>query len=671
MFKKKIVNSCVYFFAFLLVVLSINLVSAQCITSYPYCQNFESGKGGWNDFGSNSDWQHGTPAKAIITGAGGGTKCWISGSLTGATYNNGEQAYVLSPCFDFSSLSYPSITFKVIWESEQKFDGAKLESSIDNGVTWLAVGSSASTTDCNTDNWYNTTAIKFLNSPTWIPNTQGWSGSTKPNSTSGGLTCLGGGGSGGWVVAKHCLTGLAGKPKVLLRFAFASGSACNTYDGFGFDDVCIQEGIANTADYTWQCAGTNTVKFTTLAQACPVATAWTWDFGEPSSGAANVSSAKNPTHNYSAPGTYTVKLTASGGACNPPGVITKTITVLDASIQSKTDVTCFGLSDGTAQTTITAGTAPYVYNWSGGAGATSSVSGLLQGIYTVTVTDASSCSITKTVSISQPTALLIDNVITEDEYCGGSDGTATVSVGGGIAPYKYTWSSGGSAASEINLTANNYTITITDDKGCGVTNVVTVNAVTSITADAGNDKVICAGQNIQLLASGGKTYTWTPAATLNSANIANPTASPTSNTTYVVNVTSGACVSTDAVLISVSPAPVVTASGSDSILAGANTLLTATGIGTFQWGPAASLNNSSSSNPIASPIITTTYTVTITDVNGCTSSDVVTVYVSECESVFLPTAFSPNNDGQNDVLYVRGKCVNTFTLKIFDRWGAC
>jgi gliding motility-associated-like protein len=77
-------------------------------------------------------------------------------------------------------------------------------------------------------------------------------------------------------------------------------------------------------------------------------------------------------------------------------------------------------------------------------------------------------------------------------------------------------------------------------------------------------------------------------------------------------------------------------------------------------------------NPIASPTVTTTYTLTVSDSLGCTQFDVVTIYVDVfCGDVWVPSAFSPNGDGQNDVLYVRGQCIETVEFRVFNRWGEC
>ena len=117
----------------------------------------------------------------------------------------------------------------------------------------------------------------------------------------------------------------------------------------------------------------------------------------------------------------------------------------------------------------------------------------------------------------------------------------------------------------------------------------------------------------------------------------------------------------NALSISVSPDTV--------IQKGASVSLSATGASSYTWSPATS--PSTGAVVTVSPQVTTTYTVTGTDSNGCTASALVIVTVIEksCEGLFVPSAFSPNGDGQNDTLLVKSECVTTFLFSIYDRWG--
>ncbi|MEN9332734.1 MAG: hypothetical protein RLZZ94_1824, partial [Bacteroidota bacterium] len=112
--------------SFLMTILIMTFISdsfGQCITTFPYNQDFENSDGGWTVGGTNSDWAWGAPVKSTINAASSGAKCWISGNLSGSSYNGGEKSYVESPCFDFTSMANPIIKFSIFWDTERQYDG--------------------------------------------------------------------------------------------------------------------------------------------------------------------------------------------------------------------------------------------------------------------------------------------------------------------------------------------------------------------------------------------------------------------------------------------------------------------------------------------------------------------------------------------------------------------
>ena len=209
-------------FTILMTLLALALAHAPAVAqvaSYPYIQDFESGPGAWTSGGSLDSWAFGTPAKAVINSAASGVNCWVSGGLSGV-YNNSEQSYVLGPNFSFATLSGPVIQLSVFWECEQVYDGAVLQSSIDNGMSWQNVGAFG-----DPNNWYN--YVSIVGAPGGSQD--GWSGSVSSGT-----------GSGMWVTALHALDGLGGQPNVLLRIAFGTDGSV-TYEGFAFDDVTVYD----------------------------------------------------------------------------------------------------------------------------------------------------------------------------------------------------------------------------------------------------------------------------------------------------------------------------------------------------------------------------------------------------------------------------------------------
>ncbi|MCW8941068.1 MAG: fibronectin type III domain-containing protein [Flavobacteriales bacterium] len=188
------------------------------VTSYPYFEDFENGKGCWiEDNTTNGSWGFGTPAMTVINSAASGINAFATGNLNG-TYNANENSWVLSPIFDFTNANNPKIEMEIWWNSEFSWDGVVLQSSINNGASWQNVGAFGDTVNWYTDNSINGT-----------PGGQqeGWSGR---NSSSNG--------SGTWVTASHMLDGLNNQSNVQLRVAFGSDGSVQD-EGFAFDDIHI------------------------------------------------------------------------------------------------------------------------------------------------------------------------------------------------------------------------------------------------------------------------------------------------------------------------------------------------------------------------------------------------------------------------------------------------
>jgi len=367
---------------------------SQCTTyinSFPYLEGFETSNGNWVSGGSGDDWAWGTPAKPVINTAGAGTKCWMIGGLTGGSYTNSEASYLQSPCFDFTLLVHPYISFKVFWEMEYQFDGASLQYSTDDGATWTTVGSSADPKNCLNDNWYNNASINYLSPLT--ANKTGWTGNIQPNTGS----CRGGNGSNGWVFARRTMPYLAGKGSVIFRFIFGAGSICNNYDGFAIDDIYIREAPANTADFTYTCSGNGNVTFVDRSSPCPQQ--YNWNFGDPASGTANTSTLPGPVHQYTAAGNYTVTLTV-GGPDNNPATITKNVSVLGVTTSVVTPADCNTGLGGEAMATVSGGVGPYTYSWNSvPVQTTMNLQNVQAGTYMVTVSGTGACPNSATVDI--------------------------------------------------------------------------------------------------------------------------------------------------------------------------------------------------------------------------------------------------------------------------------
>jgi len=261
--------------------------------------------------------------------------------------------------------------------------------------------------------------------------------------------------------------------------------------------------------------------------------------------------------------------------------------------------------------------------WDFGDGSTSAVQNpshtyTTPGTYTVTLT-AGSLGCTNTIShpivvLAGPSAQAGAN----QTICSGQ--TANLTATGGTS---YLWSNNATtAAISVSPTSTTtYLVTVSDNSGCGAVDSVTVNVNPLPQASAGNDIEICYGTNTTLNGAGGTTYFWNPPAGLSAVNIANPVATPLATTTYTVSVVdANGCINTDNVVITVLPLPQTNAGPDQSICASSTVNLTASGGATFVW-------NTGDNVPsiTVTPLATTTYTVTSTDVSGCSQTDDVIV----------------------------------------------
>lgn len=252
-------------------------------------------------------------------------------------------------------------------------------------------------------------------------------------------------------------------------------------------------------------------------------------------------------------------------------------------------------------------------------------------IYIVTVTDANGCVNEDTLAITTMYA----QTSLGDTICEGESVQLLASSLGGT-PVAYSWTPTASLTDPavFNPVASptvttDYLVTITDVSGCADTSSVQVFVNAAPPADAGADVAICIGSSTQLAASGGTTYTWSPATSLSDPNLADPVANPNADILYVVTVTDlNGCTANDSVQVSVNPLPVVDAGADQVICRSDGALLTATGAATYVWSPTAGLSDPLAADPIANPAATTTYLVTGTDANGCVNTDEVLVTIT-------------------------------------------
>ncbi|MDD2635584.1 MAG: PKD domain-containing protein [Bacteroidales bacterium] len=244
--------------------------------------------------------------------------------------------------------------------------------------------------------------------------------------------------------------------------------------------------------------------------------------------------------------------------------------------------------------------------------------------------------------------------------------------------YTYLWSP--ASYLENNQIANplampiaevtNYYLTVTDTS-TGCVNLDTVNIIMMPKAIAltGPDISMCLNDSVQIGAGEiqGQSYYWTPATGISDQYSPNPVVNVTETTIYTLSVAWDGCDTvTDQVKVKIHPLPIIKAGADQTIAQGENTTLNATGGVSYLWSPNEFINNIYLPNPSVNPDDTITYVVLGTDVHGCQEMDSVTIFVKEA-LFYIPNSFTPNNDGSNDVFYIRGNPIQNFQLQIFNR----
>ncbi|MDX9908547.1 MAG: gliding motility-associated C-terminal domain-containing protein, partial [Mariniphaga sp.] len=389
-----------------------------------------------------------------------------------------------------------------------------------------------------------------------------------------------------------------------------------------------------------------------------------------------------PKDNYSlsalAAGIYSVVVTDENGCSAELSgiVVASPEAALACSTEMTKPVTEYGQSNGEATVTATGGWGDYTYIWSNGQ-TTTTATGLEAGTYTVTVTDSRGCETTCEVTITGPDQLVCSIEMDSPVVCyGGADGKATVTVTGGVTPYTYAWDNGETGATAIGLDAGTHTVTVTDASGAQSTCEVIITQPESalqLTAEALNVVTCYDGSDGQATAEatggwGNYTYSWSNGQTT-------ATATGLEAGVYTVTVTDAqGCEDTREVEIA-GPATALECSAevvSHVTIADANNgeavVFANGGWGdyTYHWS-----NGQATANAMG--LAPGTYTVTVTDAQGCETQCSVTILLDvteeDCE-LYIPDAFSPNDDGSND--YFKVLCIEKYPnakFEVYNRWG--
>ena len=314
-------------------------------------------------------------------------------------------------------------------------------------------------------------------------------------------------------------------------------------------------------------------------------------------------------------GTYNVTVTSANGC---PKSFTQILTdPTPLSINAvPTNSLCNGTATGAINVTASGGTSPYTYNWGGGV-TTQNRTGLAIGTYNVTATDANGCTVTAMATLTEPTAITVTTTPTNIDCNGATTGAITTTVTGGTSPYTYNWGGGITTQNRTALAAGTYSLTVTDANNCTKITTTTVAQPAAAFALSTNiTHISCGGGTgtINLTATGGTTpytYNW-------GGGVATEDRTALAAGTYTVTATDNkGCTATISATVNQTNGPTLTTSVTNILCVGGtgSINLTATGVSPFSyaWADGAATEDRTG-------LAAGTYSVTVTDAQGCTAS---------------------------------------------------
>ena len=381
-------------------------------------------------------------------------------------------------------------------------------------------------------------------------------------------------------------------------------------------------------------------------------------------------------------GTYNVLVTdANNCTANAQVTITEPEKI-KVSITNVNNVDCSGEATGDISISVYGGTQPYTYSWSNSA-TTQNLTDVVAGTYSVTVTDANGCTASANTTISEPSSPISLNISKVDANTaqGCTNGEATANVSGGTSPYTYAWSASANnqtTSTATNLHVGSHSVTITDANGCELTQSIVISCVNTCDAEIsiGNiTNVLCVGDatgsgtvTASSTANPSATFTFTWSNGQVDAGVTSSTINNITAGVYDVSVTiDGTVCQPVEETISISEpnnALNLTASSTDEL--GPNTndgTASATATGgvepyTYQWSPGGETTQN------ISGLASGSYTVTVTDANGCTETATVTVNPGSCHNLSISGTSSPvtcNGESNGSVSAVVTNGVGPFT----------
>ncbi len=355
-------------------------------------------------------------------------------------------------------------------------------------------------------------------------------------------------------------------------------------------------------------------------------------------------------------GSYNVTVTDANGCNTTQNVsLSQPTSALSATIGNQANISCFGQTNGTIQVNANGGTAPYQYNRGIGNQFSNGFNGLAAATYTITVTDANNCQATTSAQITQPSSALGLTASSTGVSCAGNDGTATATAAGGTSNYTFNWSNGLNGANIAGINAGLLNVTVTDANGCTAsTNTIVPNNCVpcSVTFSSSTTNTSCAtacnGTATLTANNGTAPYSFLWQDNTNAATRSNLCAGGYNVTVVDANgctTTNNVAVNADAGITATSAAVDVACFGAAT---GSASIIQTNGVLplSYAW-------SNGNSSAIINGLTAGSYSVIITDANGCTAT--ATSNVSQPASALTATTSSTdptNAQGNNGSITV-------------------
>ncbi|MEM6726843.1 MAG: gliding motility-associated C-terminal domain-containing protein, partial [Bacteroidota bacterium] len=345
------------------------------------------------------------------------------------------------------------------------------------------------------------------------------------------------------------------------------------------------------------------------------------------------------------------------------------------------NVNCFGDNTGSVIINPQGGTQPYTYLWNNGQ--TNQIAeNLPAGTYQVSVTDNNGCFlVSNEFELNQPDGpLTVDFVVNNLTCFGENDGSIQATISGGTPVYDLQWSNGGIESGLINLEVGDYILTITDANDCVLIDTVTIQQPDPIMGAVLIQEPICFGEQNGVITVDTATLTGgTPPYiyAIDGFNFqTNETFTGVGAGSYTLQIEdSEGCRGEISFIVDQPDELIVNLEDNLTILLGDSSTLipdiSTEDTLTYFWNPPQYLSCVDCPNPTVFPFENTTYTLVVTNQEGCSASDEINIRVQKDRNIFIPNAFTPNGDGVNDIFMIFGGLgvINVEEFRIYDRWG--